>query len=1576
MQTGAQIVSVRGEGPWSGMTTLTTSERGDRRLAKLENCYVNVDGSEIRTFPGMRCVVDLQTTPESRETGYRRNFVDAMRPDYTASGTSKYLTAVASSVVAEADKLYCWTNPTRFHSFHFVRGRPIILGESDFRKEPIFSSDGVQRTVSEIAKSGSDTVLTLSGSYRSDDWSFNGIGRERATLTDATFGVPSGRGAWIYLENIPAIANSTAQADLNNKFHCVKSQTGNTVMLFTTVTTLAAPATGLTADIYRCRPGTAQYRTSQTTGVSYYDTDSNFKPVESYAVDDPEALTSWMLTDRPNLTAPVKDSWQANVANRIRDFGGVGKLVTTTGTATNDGSYGVLTPADINRFPAGAFSQYDYHYYVKLTISGNTQIRQVISTDNDDITGTVSTSTTTTINVTGTPWTGLNLVDRVVETNNGFSRIVANTSSQISFNPAISPAPTGSFTIHGNKGKIFVYPTWGTTGTGDVEILSYGRQEGGERAVGAVGTDSGPYSFSRRRQKRIPYRPVPTISGDRLLIAAPGYGCVFQSPAVYPIDPTLASQEDGQPSFTNDRDNIIRCVGVPKAILQCDLRNKDLATKVESLNLSRNVAIKGLSAKEYSYNTIHTGNNYAGATRGGDYAFAVAYKDEATGEVGLLSEACVVETPNTGEWGVTLRVLYPGYLMAECAAYTLLVYRSTKDDTQSLYFMGEYSYGRQQESFEPNLFGIHGPYYELGLDQLGNEMAEALGDTASWTVLGTNTKSGSGGEVTITYSNNSEGATAALSQVGALNSDLIIDRWYKITGEAKVNTGSVNIAVNTGSTIQGPTITSTSYVPWTMYFKATSATTNTLRFANMGAGEAITVRNISVKLINEDCAKYESNGKYGLSIAWPTPDSTLNSTERYDDDAPAVFATIHNIQFIDDAELTLNATAPPVLNQMPRGAKAVRTIRGWTFYGGSQGNCGENGEMLAVDIVSAYDSESYPTPAQRQFDWLYQDEIATKPWPSPVINSQYRLPTSANSSDAYLCAQDIIPPSYAGLDFLTPGMFPYPAKTSKLDRLVNIDIVSSPAIGIQPPRAEGAAHAWPRWKITNSPFLSHQESYERTGKMYLKMPRGRFQVSEQGFPSITPATSTGFLDNENDDDIEAIGQYGGQAILCSRLRTYTVGWSGSPITDVGVTPPEIASPEFGCIAANTMVEFDGGLAWISDRGPVSMTGEGVQWIGRELAADFFGETAKYKRDSKGMMRHAWACHDPERGLVYFGLFSNRNKSMGYKTLNISFRGTTVEWDTASDEAKSFFPCDEVLVWSYRSNAWSVYYPPTRIHPEASTYFGSTEILWMARGPDSTGTQRVYAMQADGRIYALIDENNDSNVDGLTLIINAAGTATVNGTLEAVVEFDPGTGSPGQTYAKWASNEHLRAGMEAYITDSTGTILKGRAAVRTWNLGNHEITLWAPGADQGVFSWVSGDRLVLGARTMRMTTNYLNMKGHSDRASVRRIGVRYSLRSKLTTIGTGTQLPAFARATAKVNKRSSVGTSTPTPTNDVSLSAVASVDTFDYLGKSYADGSSRDYGFTRALPVGQEFSLTIETVGTAQVAVQDLYAEVS
>ena len=46
--------------------------------------------------------------------------------------------------------------------------------------------------------------------------------------------------------------------------------------------------------------------------------------------------------------------------------------------------------------------------------------------------------------------------------------------------------------------------------------------------VGSVG------ELSRRKQRSLPYRVVPHIAGNRAIVAAPGYGCVFQVPAILP----------------------------------------------------------------------------------------------------------------------------------------------------------------------------------------------------------------------------------------------------------------------------------------------------------------------------------------------------------------------------------------------------------------------------------------------------------------------------------------------------------------------------------------------------------------------------------------------------------------------------------------------------------------------------------------------------------------------------------------------------------------------------------------------------------------------------------------------------------------------------------------------------------------------------------------------------------------------------------------------------------------------------------------------------------------------------------
>lgn len=133
---------------------------------------------------------------------------------------------------------------------------------------------------------------------------------------------------------------------------------------------------------------------------------------------------------------------------------------------------------------------------------------------------------------------------------------------------------------------------------------------------------------------------------------------------------------------------------------------------------------------------------------------------------------------------------------------------------------------------------------------LGAELNDGLGDAGNWTALGTNTVGESGDEITITYVDNAAGATAAFSAAAGLSTNLTVAAWYKVTGEAKVNTGSVTIRVSAATTFDSVAITSTSFVPFTIYFPASNATTNTLTFTGMGSGETITVRSISVKLLD------------------------------------------------------------------------------------------------------------------------------------------------------------------------------------------------------------------------------------------------------------------------------------------------------------------------------------------------------------------------------------------------------------------------------------------------------------------------------------------------------------------------------------------------------------------------------------------------------------------------------------------------------------------------------------------------------------------------------------------------------
>lgn len=130
---------------------------------------------------------------------------------------------------------------------------------------------------------------------------------------------------------------------------------------------------------------------------------------------------------------------------------------------------------------------------------------------------------------------------------------------------------------------------------------------------------------------------------------------------------------------------------------------------------------------------------------------------------------------------------------------------------------------------------------------LGSELMPAT-DASDWTASASNTVTDDvDGSVLVTYVDNQFGATLSLSAL--IPAMLDISKTFKITYEAKVNTGSALVRVLNfvGNTTNGPVISSTNYVSHTFIGSWDGSGGISLNFNNLGAGEAINIRNISVR---------------------------------------------------------------------------------------------------------------------------------------------------------------------------------------------------------------------------------------------------------------------------------------------------------------------------------------------------------------------------------------------------------------------------------------------------------------------------------------------------------------------------------------------------------------------------------------------------------------------------------------------------------------------------------------------------------------------------------------------------------
>lgn len=879
---------------------------------------------------------------------------------------------------------------------------------------------------------------------------------------------------------------------------------------------------------------------------------------------------------------------------------------------------------------------------------------------------------------------------------------------------------------------------------------------------------------SRRRQKQLPYRLVPHVAGNRLILVAPGYGCVFEKPAVVPInyddnDFTFVDSFLGLGWFGNDIYDKPRALGVPKCVQLVD-SDTTFETSLHFIDVS------GTDASPFPL--TWGGTSGEGAARFGTYQFKFAYKDEATGEVGLCSEPVSITTTNAtvAREGIRLWILFPGYLMHESLALSINVYRTQKNDT------------------------------------------------------------------------------------GA-NASFFFDR--TIPMGAFSNSGTV------------------------------------------GAESA----------------------KYGL-----TPDNGAGNNYFRHVEYRAAYQS-------DASLIKATGTVPQTIEQMPMGAKAGRTVRGFTFLGGSLGDTGSRGEVQSGNMSLVYDQ----TVAAADSIYSQSNEI-TSQGPGVGVTSL---------DGGYMCAATGLPPAYSGQSFVTRALLPYPRQFFRAAKLMNTRVGQVAAFPWGAPQL--AASTDIRYQIDDTPLRPEASYSSINHAAFLLLARGRVQISQPDNPNITPATSTTVIANEWDEDVEAIGDMHGQAVICTRNKTYLLGFSATPVG----APPEIASDRFGCIAPNSMVEFDGGCAWISDRGPCAMTAAGVEWIGKDLEQYFIGESSRYLRDSQGMMRHAFACHDAERGLIYFGLYTEQIGRVPV-TVNFVTYGTAnpLLWTQATDQQKSRWPCNEVLVYSYRVKAWSVW------------KFGETSgdgmaIKWMTRGQDVLGASRVFVLLQDNRIYVLDDMYGDINRNSAKNAVAAdpSGNQTYTGT----TVYYTGT-TLGQGISFRNSDAYIQIGMRVLIYSSAAPFtVKALATVAGFSsTPSNNIVL-----DQSVTVGV-GDHIVVGVKVGTMMTNYFNPKDQ-EASRLSKVGMQYHLWSLLGNTGGIFSPEAAAARFQNTVTRPVDGTMLPTTVNFSSQETNANA--FDFLLLSTTGDEVYEKAATRAAAQGEDHAVTVTLVSGASLRVSDLYVEV-
>lgn len=1457
-QIGGKPFSLRAEGSWRGITTQTPSDMGDRRFAKLIDCYVSSDGVEIRTRPGFKCVYDFSGARDPVSdidalggTGFLRNVIDGNRPVWTTVGGYRELRTDLGSLAQH----WAWARPRHIHAFKFLRGRLVLIGESGFMREPIMNDVAGAFVAIDSWSSATNCVLTLS-----DDILLGGDGGMVTGTTATALGDSTKTGASAWATN--QWAGYTVYTE-GNAPEAIISNTGDTLVVASW--SVGQPAG---SSVYRI-VGTAVFNSLRPGDVVFIE----------------------------GLTGSGSTALNGKFHHVLATSGATVTLSTdTSGVSAGSGQQGLI---DVVR-PAG-------------TAYANYPLDEFDTTATDDPESL-------------TVWVGMD----------------ESTGRSL---PDVTSLLTNCYPSHVfNRQRDY----------GDVLTPGFERQEGSHAGVYTIaGTTR---ILSRRRRKSLPFRVNPDLANGRILLGAPGYGCVFQVPAIASIDPpyqdTLTATDRGIAYWPNSLYDRPRSAGIPKAMMRVDIIRNSASESEHFFGTGTNSLIWGgfeRLLRESLY--VESGTVTAIDGAGFGLSFTDSTKTWIANEWDLASPSPYREgyfvfasiqdsqenSPDTG----------PGFRIVEGnGAFT---------DTIDQSIAGAPTPSPPWAAIG-NTYKLFAWVAELVDDGVNTKLSftNAAGSVSRKTFTPkefkdrqlrcVNTQAGSSSPAYRSIIDNGDDwiiisgtLPFQIEPVTPLTTPPRLGSWIEIadqdtrfgtykfaiayrdtaTGEVGPLSEPVEITVEQGDLVDSG-IGIRLFIMHPGYLMSECGALQVELYRTKrdddAAEPAYFFDSVVPMEAMQPTAPHAPAGGYHSTVFGVQPSTSAS--------APYNHYVAYDVPYKTDAELEEAGSryVPSGLERMPAGAGCVRTGRGITVYGGRTGDAGSSDEMVRSLLTTTYTGEV-------GLSFTRHDQLTLRGGVT-TLSATYTL------DGPWLCANAYIPSSYAGLgQVFGTGLFPFPAQSAVLNKQLNNE-------------TDGGTFSvfdYQRFQIDNTPF--DKESIAWTGhagiQAFLILPVGRFEWSIVGQPTFTPATNIGFVDAESDEDIQAIGTWGGAFVLATRRNAYILQYA----EDVRPTP-DLAHPECGGIAANTMVEFDSGTAWMGDRGPIALTAGGAAQIGQDLERDFFGRRARYLRDSKGLMRHAWSCHDPERGLVYFGVFANRNVGTANE-VTINFRGTDVDWDAASDEAKSRFPCDEILVLSYRTGAWSVWVPPAGL-----------EVLWMEREFDVAGVPRILMLCADWRIYALDDEFNDTNKDPIVR------SATNRGSSGALTF----TGAVGSDAAALGAGENfVRVGMEVLLTRSQRPIAFG--AVTSFTATSVTVS-W-----EDAVTWEVGDQVHIGVRSMQIETNWFSTTGHEDPGSASAIHVRYSTSSLVSRDPAFASQPAAIKAQAWASKSPGDIDGVERPETGMSGDQ-DEIGPWDPLGYSQPDENriNPTRKLTKGRPVGQSLKVRLRAVGGAQVKISDIVVE--